>query len=55
MPAAALIGAGIAVGVSSLAVEGLLRFGIDAAFVLVLGFIIFYSKQKILHRRRPLE
>ncbi|SHK01277.1 DUF389 domain-containing protein [Hymenobacter psychrotolerans] len=55
MPAAALIGAGVAVGISSLAVEGLIRFGIDVAFVLVLGFIIFYSKQKILHRRRPLE
>ncbi|SNR77809.1 MULTISPECIES: DUF389 domain-containing protein [Hymenobacter] len=55
MPAAALIGCGLAVGRSHLALEGLSRFGIDMAFVLGLGLLIFYSKQRFLHRRKPLE
>jgi hypothetical protein len=55
MPAAALIGCGLAVGRPDLALEGLRRFGIDVAFVLVLGLLIFFLKQQLEHRRRPLE
>ncbi|UOQ75762.1 DUF389 domain-containing protein [Hymenobacter sp. 5516J-16] len=55
MPAAALIGSGIALGQSHLALEGLTRFGIDVGFVIVLGLLIFYIKQKIVHRRESLE
>lgn len=55
MPAAALVGCGLAVGQSHLALEGFIRFLIDVAFVLVLGLAIFYSKQRFLHQRRPLE
>ncbi|MBX0292802.1 DUF389 domain-containing protein [Hymenobacter sp. HSC-4F20] len=55
MPAAALVGCGIAVGQSHLAMEGLTRFLIDVGFVLVLGLLIFYIKQRAVHQRKPLE
>ncbi|MET4108935.1 DUF389 domain-containing protein [Hymenobacter sp. UYP22] len=55
MPAAALVGCGLAVGRSNLASEGLTRFLIDVGFVLGLGLLIFYCKQRFQHQRRPLE
>lgn len=55
MPAAALIGCGLAVGRSHLALEGLTRFGLDVGLVLGLGLLIFQVKQLFAHRRRPSE
>jgi uncharacterized membrane protein len=54
IPAAALIGAGLAVGRSDLAVEGLPRFGADWGFILGLGVPFLWLKQRFLHRRTPL-
>jgi hypothetical protein len=54
IPAAALIGAGLAVGRSDLAVEGLERFGADWGFILGLGVPFLWLKQRFLHRRAPL-
>lgn len=54
MPAAALIGSGLAAGRSTLAWNGLERVGADAGFILLAGLLIFGAKQALLHRRRPL-
>lgn len=55
MPAAALIGCGLAVGKADLALEGLYRFAIDVAFIVVLGLLIFWLKQRFEHQRESLE
>lgn len=55
MPAAALIGAGLAVGRAHLALEGVQRFSLDAALVVGAGLLVFSIKQRFVHRRRPLE
>ncbi|TGE12064.1 DUF389 domain-containing protein [Hymenobacter elongatus] len=47
IPAAALIGAG-------LAVEGLERFGADWGFIVGLGVPLLWLKQQFLHRRKPI-
>lgn len=52
--AAALIGAGLAVGRFELAVEGLERFGADWGFIVGLGVPFLWLKQRFLHRRQPL-
>jgi hypothetical protein len=54
IPAAALIGAGLAVGRPDLAVEGLERFGADWGFIVGLGVPFLWLKQRFLHRREPL-
>ncbi|UOQ51859.1 DUF389 domain-containing protein [Hymenobacter cellulosivorans] len=54
IPAAALIGAGLAVGRFDLALEGLQRFGADWGFIVALGVPFFWLKQKFLHQRRPI-
>ncbi|TGE28451.1 DUF389 domain-containing protein [Hymenobacter metallicola] len=54
IPAAALIGAGLAVGRFDLALEGLQRFGADWGFIVGLGVPFFWMKQQFLHRRRPI-
>ncbi|UOG74561.1 DUF389 domain-containing protein [Hymenobacter tibetensis] len=54
IPAAALVGAGLAVGRVDLAVEGLERFGADWGFILALGAPFLWLKQRFLHRRQPL-
>lgn len=54
MPAAALIGSGMAVGQPTLAVEGLERTLADAGFVVVAGLVVFGLKQLLTHKRRPL-
>ncbi|RPD49584.1 DUF389 domain-containing protein [Hymenobacter sediminis] len=54
IPAAALVGAGLAVGRPDLAWEGLQRFGADWGFILVLGAPFLWLKQRFLHRRQPL-
>lgn len=52
--AAALIGAGAAVGRFELALEGLERFGADWGFILALGIPFLWLKQYFLHRRQPM-
>jgi hypothetical protein len=54
IPAAALVGAGLAVGRVDLALEGLERFGADWGFILALGAPFLWLKQRFLHRRQPL-
>ncbi|WP_082116332.1 DUF389 domain-containing protein [Hymenobacter terrenus] len=54
IPAAALIGSGLAVGRFDLALEGLERFGADWGFILALGVPFLWLKQRFLHRRQPL-
>jgi hypothetical protein len=54
IPAAALMGAGLAVGRFDLAVEGLERFGADWGFIVGLGVPFLWLKQRFVHRRAPL-
>jgi len=54
IPAAALIGAGPAVGRFDLALEGLERFGADWGFIVGLGVPFIWLKQRFVHRRAPL-
>jgi uncharacterized membrane protein len=54
IPAAALVGAGLAVGRIDLAAEGVERFGADWGFILALGIPFLWLKQRFVHRRRPL-
>lgn len=54
IPAAALIGAGLAVGRLDLAGEGLERFGADWGFIVGLGVPFLWLKQRFVHRRAPL-
>ncbi|AHJ97956.1 DUF389 domain-containing protein [Hymenobacter swuensis] len=54
IPAAALIGAGLAVGNWPLALEGLERFGADWGFIVGLGVPFLWLKQKFLHKRKPI-
>jgi hypothetical protein len=54
IPAAALVGAGLAVGRIDLAIEGLQRFGIDWGFIVGLGAPFLWLKQRLVHRRAPL-
>lgn len=54
IPAAALIGAGLAVGRVDLALEGLERFFADWGFILALGIPFLWLKQHFLHKRKPL-
>lgn len=54
IPAAALIGAGLAVGRVDLALEGLERFLADWGFIIALGVPFLWLKQRFLHKRDPL-
>jgi hypothetical protein len=54
IPAAALMGAGLAVGRVDLAMEGLERFGADWGFIVGLGVPFLWLKQRFVHRRAPL-
>lgn len=54
IPAAALVGAALAVGQITLAIAGLERLGIDVALLLVLGMLVIAVKQVTVHRRTPL-
>lgn len=55
MQAAALIGAGLAAGRSTLAWAGLERLGADAGFIMLAGLLVFGLKQAFLHRRKPIK
>lgn len=54
IPAAALIGAALAVGRLDLAREGLERFLADWGFIVALGVPFLWLKQHFLHKREPL-
>ncbi|MDF7811616.1 DUF389 domain-containing protein [Hymenobacter sp. YC55] len=54
IPAAALIGAALAVGRMDLAREGLERFLADWGFIVALGVPFLWLKQHFLHKREPL-
>ena len=54
IPAAALVGAGLAVGRPDLALEGLERFGADWGFIVALGVPFLWLKQRFVHQRPPL-
>ncbi len=54
IPAAALVGAGIAAGQVDLIVGGVKRLAIDIAFLLVLGAGVILLKQVTVHHRAPL-
>lgn len=54
IPAAALVGAGGAVGRFDLAGEGLERFGVDWDFIVGLSVPFLWLKQRFMHRRAPL-
>ncbi|UOR06878.1 DUF389 domain-containing protein [Hymenobacter aerilatus] len=54
IPAAALMGAALAVGEGALALEGLERFAADWGFIIGLGTLFLGYKQRFLHRRAPI-
>lgn len=54
IPAAAMIGMGMVIGRTDLAVEGAERFLLDAALIVGLGVVVVGLKQALFHRRRSL-
>ena len=54
IPAAALVGAGLAVARPDLAAEGAERFALEWAFILGLGAPFLWLKQRLVRRRSPL-
>ncbi len=55
IPAAAIIGASIATGQMDFLRGGLMRFGLDALFIIGAGIVVFWLKQALVHRRKPLS
>lgn len=55
IPAAAIIGASVAAWETSFLWGGLKRFGMDAAFIVGAGILVFWLKQMLVHRRKLLE
>lgn len=51
---AAITGAGVAIGEIGLVVGGLKRLGLDASFVVSLGFLSFAAKRLTMHMRDPI-
>lgn len=54
IPAAALVGAGLAAQSERLVYEGFERLGLDVLFIIGAGIIVFAGKQWFLHQREPL-
>jgi uncharacterized membrane protein len=52
VPAAALIGVGVAAGQVDMALEALRRVGLDMLLVIVLGGAVVLLKQRFVHRNR---
>ena len=52
VPAAALVGAGLAAGQVTMALEALQRVGLDSLLVIVLGGAVVLLKQRFVHRNR---
>jgi uncharacterized membrane protein len=53
VPAAALIGAGLAAGQITMTVDALWRVAFDMLLVLVLGGTVIFLKQRLTHHNRP--
>lgn len=53
--AAALVGIGIAIVEPDLIAKGLERLAIDVAMILTTGVLIFWFKQRFVHRRKPMR
>lgn len=54
MPAAALVGAGLAAGDVVMTLDALRRVAVDAVLVVVLGATMLALKQLLVHHRRSL-
>jgi uncharacterized membrane protein len=54
IPAAASIGAGLAAGERHIIHNGFERLGVDVLFIVAAGLIVFWLKQVLVHRRKPL-
>ena len=54
IPAAALVGAGVAARRTNLAFEGIERWGLDVLFIIAAGLLVFFVKQLFVHRRKPI-
>ena len=54
VPAAASTGAGLAAGERHIIRNGFERFGVDVLFIVAAGLIVFWLKQVLVHRRKPL-
>lgn len=52
--AAATIGAGLAARQTNLMLEGVERLGLDVLFIFAAGLLVFFVKQVIVHRRKPI-
>ncbi|WP_420148330.1 DUF389 domain-containing protein [Spirosoma sp.] len=52
--AAAMIGAAIACGQWNLVREGAERFGLDVCLIIASCYVVFITKQKFLHKRKPI-
>jgi len=52
VPAAALVGAGLAAGEAIMALEALRRVGLDVLLVIVLGGAVVLLKQHLIHHNR---
>ena len=53
IPAAAMIGASVAAAQTGLMVEAFERLGLDVLMILVAGGVVFFVKQLLVHRRKP--
>jgi uncharacterized membrane protein len=53
VPAAALMGAGLAAGQTTMTLEALWRVALDMLLVLVLGGTVIWLKQRLTHHNRP--
>jgi hypothetical protein len=54
IPAAALMGAGLAARRPELLFEGLERLALDVLLIVAAGLLVFFVKQLFVHRRRPI-
>ncbi len=54
IPAAALVGAGIAAGELGLALDAIQRLIVDAMLIVVIGAIVVAIKQRTVHHRQPM-
>jgi len=54
IPAAASIGAGFAADEQYIIYNGFKRLGVDVLFIVAAGLIVFWLKQFLVHRRKPL-
>lgn len=54
IPAAASIGAGLAAGNGQIVRHGFERLGFDVLFIVAAGLLVFWLKQVLVHRRKPL-